>query len=53
MQALFGNLSSVAKEVSFVPLMNVIFKKNPLREIQNRLKSGKAIGKIGDTREVS
>jgi hypothetical protein len=48
-QDLFGNLSSVAREVAFVPLINVVFKKHPLREVQNQLKSGKPVGKIGDT----
>jgi hypothetical protein len=51
-QALSGNLSSVAREVAFIPTMNIIFKKNPLRVVQNQLKSGKEIGRIGDTREV-
>lgn len=49
-QAFFGNLSAISKEATFVPLMNIIFQKNPLRIIQEQLKSGTP-GKVGEPRE--
>lgn len=51
-QSFYGNLSTVVKEFVFVPQINVLFSKSPLKLVQNKLKYNVKIGRIGESKTV-
>ncbi|KAI6237463.1 O-acetyltransferase OatA [Aphelenchoides besseyi] len=48
LQSFYANLSSIAREVVFVPMMNLRFQQNQLKVIQTLLFSNQSLEKVGE-----
>ncbi|KAI6186311.1 O-acetyltransferase OatA [Aphelenchoides besseyi] len=48
LQSFYANLSSIAREVVFVPMMNLRFQQNQLKIIQTLLFSNQSFEKVGE-----
>jgi hypothetical protein len=53
MQHFYTQMNGIAKEVMFLPMLNLFFSFLPIRTVQTRLLNGESVDFIGDSRRVS